>query len=397
MFQLQRSSLFFEQMDAEYPTIVPNIEIVLENKNALDTAFHSPKHFILHLNNLLRSLLFFIEFSKKNPPAAWFQQAVKSFLEINNDDYQKLHWLRNASAHQKLIIPEESLVEGLFRIQSPYEYKLKLGLGDHSKPGKYARDIALKDTSDIFHDMLVFSSIAFMDLEHCAFGECLGITRRWYFKLPAKLNKAQSEEVTDVYELASSFSAALLDHICNTYAGIRKIRNDQKFSFRLAEHNFINTLLEIDMYPSLFSEWWEEECSPLNLGVRHEYALGRRQFETDHFHRWTYENLTDTPAAYTEQLIWFSSNTPDEIFCEKNERTFFSFILTNHWHFKSAFPLDPLESPVQPTDIMHLQRLGGTLMGEYRKKKLCTIDQSKSHLNAHIERILKLIGSGQTK
>lgn len=158
MFELQRSSLFFEQLAAAHPTIIQNIEIVHENKIALDISYHQPKYFILGLNNLLRSLLFFIELSNKNSPY-WLKEAVASFLEEKPDEYQKLRHLRNVSAHQKLVFPEESLVSGLYRIQSTKNYTLKLGFGDHNKPGKYARDLTLKDTSEIFHDMLTFSSI----------------------------------------------------------------------------------------------------------------------------------------------------------------------------------------------------------------------------------------------
>jgi hypothetical protein len=104
-------------MDSAHPTIVQNIEIVNENKIALDVSYHQPKHFILSLNNLLRSLLFFIEHSKKNSPD-WLKNAVESFISSNQDDYQMLRHLRNVSAHQKLVFPDESLVTGLYRIRS---------------------------------------------------------------------------------------------------------------------------------------------------------------------------------------------------------------------------------------------------------------------------------------
>ncbi|AHN77459.1 hypothetical protein DA70_11795 [Pandoraea pnomenusa] len=201
MFELERSSLFFEQLSREHSTILQNIEIVNENKIALDGSYHQPKHFILNLNNLLRSLLFFIEFSSKNSPD-WFKAAVESFIVENNDAYQVLRYLRNVSAHQKLVFPEEALVSGLYRIRSPKDYLLKLGFGEHNGPGKYAWDLAFKDTSEIFHDMLAFASATFMDLEHSSIGECLGVTRRWYFKVNFKTDAKNYNEIADVYELA---------------------------------------------------------------------------------------------------------------------------------------------------------------------------------------------------
>lgn len=217
MFELQRSSLFFEQLAAAHPTIIQNIEIVHENKIALDASHHQPKHFILGLNNLLRSLLFFVELSNKNSPD-WMKAAVNSFLQARTDEYQILRYLRNVSAHQKLVFPDESLVSGLYRIKSTRNYTLKLGFGDYNKLGKYAWDLALKDTSEIFHDMLAFASITFIDLEHSSIGECLGITRRWFFKVNFKTDQKRYNEVVDVYQLVSAFSARLLDHVCKAYA-----------------------------------------------------------------------------------------------------------------------------------------------------------------------------------
>lgn len=89
MFQLEKSSLFFEGMAKEYPELVQNIEIVHENKMALDESYHTPKHFILNLNNSLRSLLFFIESSIKNSPY-WLRETVKSFREQNQKNMKFL-------------------------------------------------------------------------------------------------------------------------------------------------------------------------------------------------------------------------------------------------------------------------------------------------------------------
>lgn len=104
MFELQRSSLFFEQLASAHPTIIQNIEIVHENKIALDVSYHQPKHFILGLNNLLRSLLFFVELSNKNSPD-WLKQAVTSFLKERPDDYQKLRYLKECQRSSEASVP----------------------------------------------------------------------------------------------------------------------------------------------------------------------------------------------------------------------------------------------------------------------------------------------------
>lgn len=394
MFELERSSVFFEQMAAAHPTVVQNIEIVNENKIAMDVSYHEPKHFILSLNNLLRSVMFFIEISTKNSPV-WLKGAVDAFVSSKEDDYQKLRHLRNVSAHQSLIFPQESLVSGLYRIRSPRSYTLKLGFGDHGKPGKYAWDLALKNTQEIFHDMLSFASMTFMDLEHGAIGECLGITRRWYFKINFKTDAKRYNEVADVYELASSFSTSLLDQVCSSYATALNIKFDHSFALKLDAHNSVNTLLELDLFPSLFSEWWGEECEPLNFGVRAALLEGKRHASTDEFHQWIFGKLTPDAAVYKSSLERFLAMEPTAMLDEENIADFMSFILVNHWHFKKAFGNGFSECTVTPSDVMSLQRDGNMLVGELRKEKPCTIDSAKQRLNDRIRSILEKLEGEQ--
>lgn len=124
----------------------------------------------MNLNNSLRSLLFFIESSIKNSPY-WLRETVKSFREQNQKEYEILKKLRDMSAHQALVFPAESIITGLYRIRSSQEYVAKIGMGDLQGPGNYSWDLAMKDTDEVFHDLLVFHSMAFMDLEHCVLNE----------------------------------------------------------------------------------------------------------------------------------------------------------------------------------------------------------------------------------
>lgn len=392
MFDLAKSSLFFETMDAGHPTLVQNIDIVNENKRALDATYHRPKHFILSLNNLLRSLLFFVENSIKNSPD-WLKASVAEFRDMRRKDYEMLKYLRNVSAHQKLIFPAESLVGGLFRIYSHTDYKLKLGLGDHNKPGSYAPDMALKNTADIFDDLLTFSSIAFMDLEHSAFAECLGITRQWFYKTDFKFDDKNVHEVIDVYTITSNFSGSLLDHVCSSYAHKEGLRFDKKFTVVRADHNNVNTLLELDLYPSLFSVWWEEEIEPLNFGVRVDRHRGRKHQAADEYYAWLFNHLVKDPAEYEVMLSKFASLEPDAIFGEEHLMDFLSFITNNHWHFKKAFPDGFMKSKVTPAEVMMLQRFGRILVDEYKTGKLCTIKGAKDQLDGQIAKIIEAVGT----
>lgn len=289
------------------------------------------------------------------------------------------------------------MVSGLYRIRSANNYTLKLGFGDHNKPGTYAWDLALKNTSEIFHDMLAFASIAFMDLEHSSIGECLGITRRWFFKIKFKTDGKRYNEVVDVYKLASSFSVSLLDHICKAYAAHLGVQFDDTFQLQLEDHNFINTLLEIDLFPGLFSDWWKEECQPLNIGVRFELSEGQRHESNDQFHKWVYENLTPDIAAYKDSLERFAALEPTAVFEKDNFCDFLSFVLTNHWHYKKAFCGGLREHRVSSSDVMRLQRAGNIFVEEFRKEKACTIASTKQSLNDQIHKMLDKINTERSE
>ncbi|WP_030128995.1 hypothetical protein [Pseudomonas sp. QTF5] len=383
MFELEKTSIFFEHLALKEPLLVQNMEIMFENQTQLNTSYHNPKQFILNLNNLLRSTLFFVETSIKNTSSP-LKTTVNEFRKNHSKEYEILKHLRNVSVHQTLIFPEESLVSGLYRVKSDTEYLLKLGFGDHSKPGKYSWDLALKNTQDIFHDLLTFHSITFMDLEHSALWECLGVTRKWFFKVKFNNQTTKFDEVIDIYELACNFTAKLLDSVCIAYAQEMKIQCTHKFHQPLKEHNFVNTILEIDLYPSLFTEWWEEDTPPLNFGTLVERNEGDKHLYLDNWHKQAYENLCNTPMAYKTLLIKYSNASPDACFNKENRKEFTSFIILNHWHFKNSFNASLMDSPLDATEIMAIQRLGKIFINENSKGKLCTINSSFNTLKKHL-------------
>ncbi len=388
MFELEKSSPFFERMSADHPEIVQNIEIVHENCTMMDVAYHRPKTFILALNNLLRSLLFFVEFAVKNSPA-WLADAVNAQRNHRLREHEILKHLRNVSAHQRLVFPDESLVSGLFRVRSDGTYTLKLGQGDHRKPGKYSLDLTLRNTVDIFHDLLVFDSLVFMDLEHCAIGECLGITRRWFFSVKFKNQTERFDEVVDVYQLISDYAGELLDRVCEAYAAHVGMKSDYSFSRRLGEHNFINTLLEVDLYPQLFSEWWGEEVQPLNCGVFVERYEGDVHSAREQFHGRSFQHLCADASAYRGMLERIVATSLDELLARDDAGDVISFIQLNHWHFKRSFGHVFDVKHINPSDVLILQRIGNAMFEEHRKGKECTIHAAKGQLDAQCKKMLE--------
>lgn len=389
MFDLEKSSLFFEGMAKAHPELVQNIEIVHENKSSLDASYHNPKLFILNLNNSLRSLLFFVETAIKNSPS-WLNSCVNRYRKDNQKDYEILKKLRDVSAHQSLIFPAESIITGLFRIKSAQDYLPKIGMGDLTAPGDYSWDIAMKNTDEIFHDLLVFHSMAFMDLEHGEPGECLGISRKWFFHVKFKNKTGSYDEVVDVYDLVCKFSARLLDAVCSSYAEEVGIQFTTPFFHKIKEFNCINTLLEIDLYPSLFEEWWDGNISPMNYGVRVLKHKGDAISYYDEVHKESYANLCSSSAAYKQALIKYRDMSYAEYFSDRNLNEFYSFIYFNHWHYKKSFG-GGLDTPIQPSEIMRLQRLGKVFLAEYQKEKLCTIMSTSKALKVHFDALASKI------
>jgi hypothetical protein len=383
MFTLETQSVFFEGLAEEHPMLIQNIEIVFDNNMSLDDYYHKPKQFILHLNNTIRAITFFVEFSSKNTPS-WFKSCVEEFRINNSSDYEMIKRIRDISNHQALIFPKESIVAGLFRIRSSTDYLPKIGFGDFNNSSDYGWDMAMKNTQDIFHDLLTFHSITFMDLEHSEPGECLGLARRWFYRI--KHRKSKLDETVDVYKLVNDFSMKLLDHVCQSYATHIGLRYDFQFYKKLEEFNFINTLLEIDLYPTLFSRWWEGEVKPMNWGVSVDKSKGELIQGLDSLYSEYYEKLCDSPESYKALLDKYTSLSFEDYFIKDNFDEFQSFIHLNHWHYKKSFG-GGLSTPIPPNEIMMLQRLGKMFITEYKKEKLCTIVSTGKKFKDHLSMI----------
>ena len=104
----------------------------------------------------------------------------------------------------------------------------------------------------------------------------------------------------------------------------------------------------------------------------------------DEVHKESYSNLCSSPAAYKQALLKYKDMSYEEYFKDCNVNEFYSFIYFNHWHYKKSFG-GGLDTPIQPSEIMHLQRLGKIFLTEYQKEKLCTIMSTSEDLKAHFE------------
>jgi len=371
MFELERRWRIFKLMAAKNPMLAQNIEILFQNRTLLDGAYHYPKEFILHLNNCFRATLSFVESSVKNSEP-WLKECVSKFRDEHLDEYEILKHLRDVSMHQALVFPAESLVAGLYRIRSSKEYVLKLGLGDHGGPAAYSWDIAMSNSDEMFHSMLAFHSMMFVDLEHSCIGECLGLTRKWFFSVKFKNKRKAFDQVVDIYSLVCEFIEGLIDNACENFALSMGVENDASFKQERSDYNFVNTLLEVDLYPSLFEEWWGDEMHVLNYGVRYHRFMGDVYKNMDLVHKECYSTLSASPEAYLACLDKYAEMSDEEMLNGDGTNDVFSFIHLNHWHAKNCFPHALKDSAIDVLDVAKLQRLGRNYLNELTSVAGCT-------------------------
>jgi hypothetical protein len=354
VLEFVKGSAFFRKFEKEFPQVVLNMEMLFENKLAVDSAYHKPKNFILAYNNLLSSLIFF-----RNTMATLacvpLKEAVDAFVADHAEHFAVLSRLRNLSAHQKMIVPAEAFAVGLYRIRDGMEYVLKIGMEQLDKPFRPARNFYMQNTHDVFHQLLLFHFLTMMDLEHTALGESLGITRRWYYHVDFEFDRIRKVKTLDIYELATEFTGMLLDSVCETYARMRGLRTAAPFFVKLPKYNFVNTLLEIDLYPNLFEQWWGGKMKPSNFGCHIDFETTVRVGGELGFYRDEYSRLSSSLEDYLARVEKYSSvdlsitDQPEEF------DRYLGFVILHHWHVSRV--LNPLSVVQNKIDFGPLLKL----------------------------------------
>lgn len=392
MFNLHNKSKLFKDMSLNCPELLQDLEIIYENKLLLDQEYHFPKQFILHLNNLVRSLIFFTDSYKKNKPS-WVKNTISNFIIENHKEFVIVKKLRNTSSHNKLILPNESLSFGLFKICGT-DYKLKLGMGDFGGSGNYSPEFTLKNTEDILLELNHITNAMFMDIEHSALNECLGVTRKWFFNINIK--ELDLNEAIDIYNVVSSFSIDLINDIIKSYSIEYNIEVDNSSLFKntISEHNYINTVLELDIYPALFSKWWNHEVKPFNYGVIKRSAYHSNHLRFDYAYLQFYKKILTTPDDYLKMIKKLSSFNIEELFYRDNINDFICFIKAHHWHYTKSFK-DPFK--IDFSSMVDIAQSGNRLIDAYLNDHIDTeLQKYYNKFQESSNKVIKLIESNKT-
>jgi len=338
MLEFPKSSSLFQSMSTEAPDILLNIEILFKNKLNLDRAYHEPDNFIIESNNIIRNLIFLTEVAKKNK-YQWLNDTIETFKEEYNTDYVKLKEFRRLASHTELIISEGTFEFGLYKIMDNISYKLKIGMDNSTGKNKLQLHDVYKDTETIFHKLLMMHYLIFIDIKNRDKFECLGITRKWLAKIKLKNgNNGSKTQVVDIYHLISNYCDKLINCIMHAYGKTNKIEH-KEFRLHIASHyNYINTVLELDLYPTLFNKFWKGSFEPLNwkylvdFNIKKNIDIKRKAIER------VYNEIPNSIDAYITLLNKYINVKIEDFGSQDEYNSYMSFISLHHLY------MNPLKS-----------------------------------------------------
>lgn len=378
------TALYDEAID-----VLINLEMLLENKLDLDKSYHTPKKFILNINNIIRNIMFSIEHADKAKQRyRWLYDGIQAFKSTNKANLAMFSQLRNMSVHHKLILPEGAFTCGLYRIKNNRAYKQKMGMLDVSQNLNVCPKLVYSNTVDIFHKLLLCHFLLFIDIDHASIGECLGITRKWNYQVTYKLNKQKVKKAIDLYIVTTAFLNDLFNTICRSFSEHIKLPY-KTFSLLIAEEfNFINTLLEIDLYPNLFSSWWRGNSKPLNWQYLLDY---NKKVEIDESHS-IYEKMYNLlPNNLDEYIAMLKKYKDVQIgdFKNMNEYNhYIYFVSMHHWYISRVDKMKLLYSNFDFKLLVELQQTSEDYILNIESKFNKTTEKEK---NVYLDKFNNLL------
>ena len=335
--------ILFQKMLIEYPELLLNIDLLFKNKLNLARSYHDPKNFIVQCNNILSNLFFFVEFAKKQQSkqqCRWLYNSISELMEAESETYNMLKTLRNTAVHNKLIVPEGAFSVGLFKILNKAQYRLKIGLGDDKVKNNVADRYLYKKTADVFHNLLTFHFVFFIDINHSAIGECLGITRKWYYDITYKYKGRKIRKTVDIYKAINDFCDNVVNAAFHSFGQIEGLKYTSQPVLDNSSPNFVNTLLEIDLYPTLFDKWWQGNHKPLNydslLSNLPKQETDKRYGEYERI----YDDLPNGIEDYLKRIRRYETVRIQDFTEQEDYNSYARFISLNHWYLNRIVTKD---------------------------------------------------------
>ncbi|MFA8343264.1 MAG: hypothetical protein ACEPO8_09880 [Rhodothermaceae bacterium] len=340
--ELKSFSPLYQSMAEVAPQVLINLEILLDNFFDLGLKYHSPKNFVTVFNNFERSVYFFIESSKKGQLShySWLKNAINKIISEFPEIVTMHKEIRRKSTHISLLVPDDaSIIFGLYRIKNNQECILKLGLGDVGEKRKTdLTQYLYSDTEKIFNEILFFHETFFIDNEHSSLGECLGVSRNWFADIEYKFNKNKRKKRINLYEEATKICQLLVSEVSIAFTQNFDAPYSQINLNSGLEFNFVNTVLEIDLYPELFKKQWENpELKPFNYKYLKNYELRNSLESRNNFYVNAYNNIIKNPTEYLDKLENYIKVNVDTFENQLEYNLFLEFLYFNHLNLKANF------------------------------------------------------------
>lgn len=194
--------------------------------------YHSPFEFQFNLNafiQAIRNVTFMLQSEEDKPAgfAAWYEETQKELR--GNQQLRKFVAARNIIVKQSSLTHKSHVWSGLFRGR-----KLKLAIQQEIHP--------LTETTAIFDETKGFGMI-FLDEEHSAIGEQLGIERTWI------VQELGDSEVCTVCLEAFNEMAKVVSGALSLFG------QDIDLQAPKIDMKIIQVILETDLDPSLIDKW----------------------------------------------------------------------------------------------------------------------------------------------
>lgn len=359
LLEFPQKNELYSLMSKNALDILLNIELLFKNKINLDKVYHEPDNFLIECNNVIRNILFIIEKSTKSKTKyPWLYNFIQGFIKEHEDNYIILKKLRDNSMHQELIIADGAILFGLYRIINETSYELKIGMGDVNEVRSIPSHYIYSETESYFQYLLILHYYLFMNLDHSTKGECLGITRLWFYEVEYK-DKSQKliKKRLNIYNTVSTMVDSIINGISFAYSEFINIPHEKWRIHISAKYNFINTLLEIDLYPNIFKNQWDSEAKPLNWKYLLEYNMVCKTEERFEQINKIYSYIPKTKDEIITLLDRYVSIKTQDFIDQADYDKYMSFILLPHY-FLNSIKTVSLINNFNFSLIMELHNLG---------------------------------------
>lgn len=311
------------------------LEILFANKLELDEFYHDPNLFLIKCNNTICSIEAFLERGRKQKGKNdWYHNGVNEYCKSYNEEYQIIKALRNRTLHFKMIIPDCAISFGLYRISNRCDYIQKIGMGNDKKITPLPQSLLSKETGTIFHHLLQMHYIVFIDIEHSAKYECLGITRRWFYEVEYKKDGIQKKIIVDIYKFICTSMERIYNAVCSEYGKICGKQYSQLPFYYPSEYNYINTLLEIDLYPNMMKKWWNLPDEPLNWKYLLEYRKAQSINDRISGIEKVFSKMPHSKKEYMDLIDRYITVKFEDFTDQDDYNSFMYFICFQHWYIK---------------------------------------------------------------